>query len=90
MNDHLEALTKEKAEFEAIRHHIHQHPELGFEEEQTSKLVADLLESWGYEVHRGLAGTGVVGTLRAGDGKKVIGIRADMDALPIVEQGDKP
>lgn len=90
MNDHLEALTKEKAEFEAIRHRIHQHPELGFEEEQTSKLVADLLESWGYEVHRGLAGTGVVGTLRAGDGKKVVGIRADMDALPIVEQGDKP
>lgn len=74
----------------AIRHDIHQHPELGFEEFRTSDLVADYLSSWGYEVHRGLAGTGVVGTLRVGDGVKRLGLRADMDALPIEENNGKP
>ncbi|HEJ7104188.1 amidohydrolase [Serratia marcescens] len=74
----------------AIRHDIHQHPELGFEEFRTSDLVADYLSSWGYEVHRGLAGTGMVGTLRAGDGVKSLGLRADMDALPIEENTGKP
>lgn len=73
----------------AIRHDIHQHPELGFEEFRTSDLVADYLSSWGYEVHRGLAGTGVVGTLRAGAGAKRLGLRADMDALPIEENNGK-
>lgn len=73
----------------AIRHDIHQHPELGFEEFRTSDLVADYLSSWGYEVHRGLAGTGVVGTLRVGDGVKSLGLRADMDALPIEENNGK-
>jgi hippurate hydrolase len=68
-----------------LRHHIHQHPELAYEEHATSDLVAKLLQEWGYEVHRGLGGTGVVGQLRNGDGKKSLGIRADMDALPIVE-----
>ncbi|WP_148874530.1 M20 aminoacylase family protein [Serratia marcescens] len=74
----------------AIRHDIHQHPELGFEEFRTSDLVADYLNSWGYEVHRGLAGTGVVGTLRVGNGEKNLGLRADMDALPIEENNGKP
>ncbi|CAI0920022.1 Uncharacterized hydrolase YxeP [Serratia entomophila] len=74
----------------AIRHDIHQHPELGFEEFRTSDLVADYLNSWGYEVHRGLAGTGVVGTLRVGDGAKRLGLRADMDALPMAENNGKP
>lgn len=74
----------------AIRHDIHQHPELGFEEFRTSDLVADYLNSWGYEVHRGLAGTGVVGTLQVGDGVKRLGLRADMDALPIEENNGKP
>lgn len=73
-----------------IRRDIHQHPELGFEEFRTSDLVADSLASWGYEVHRGLAGTGVVGTMRLGNGSKSIGIRADMDALPILENNGKP
>lgn len=67
-----------------LRHHIHAHPELGFEEFATSDLVADCLRSWGYSVHRGLGGTGVVGTLRNGQGR-AIGLRADMDALPIQE-----
>ncbi|HYN60444.1 MAG TPA: M20 aminoacylase family protein [Rubrivivax sp.] len=68
-----------------LRHHLHQHPELAFEEHATSDLVAQRLTQWGYNVHRGLGGTGLVGTLRHGSGAKSIGIRADMDALPIVE-----
>ena len=68
-----------------LRHHIHQHPELAFEEHATSDLVAERLAQWGYEVHRGLGGTGVVGQLRHGSGSRSIGIRADMDALPITE-----
>ncbi|EPN50944.1 peptidase, M20/M25/M40 family protein, partial [Pseudomonas syringae pv. actinidiae ICMP 19096] len=62
-------------------------PELGFQELKTSDKVAELLTGFGLEVHRGLGGTGVVGTLRNGDGP-TIGIRADMDALPIQELGD--
>lgn len=69
----------------ALRRDIHRHPELGYQEQRTSDLVAAALAGWGYEVHRGLGGTGVVGTLRAGSGSKVLGIRADMDALPILE-----
>lgn len=72
-------------EMRAIRHDIHAHPEIGFEEHRTSLLVADLLERWGYEVCRQIGVTGVVGTLRRGNGKVSIGIRADMDALPIEE-----
>jgi len=73
-----------------IRHRIHQHPELGFEELRTSDLVAERLAAWGYEVHRGLGKTGVVGTLKAGSGTRSIGIRADMDALPIQETTGLP
>ncbi len=72
-------------EMVALRRDIHRHPELGYQEQRTSDLVAAALAGWGYEVHRGLGGTGVVGTLRAGSGSKVLGIRADMDALPILE-----
>lgn len=74
----------------ALRRHIHAHPELSFEEFATADLVADKLTDWGYEVHRGLGGTGVVGRLRHGQGNKVIGLRADMDALPIIEQTGLP
>ncbi|MHA7680618.1 M20 aminoacylase family protein [Cupriavidus sp. PET2-C1] len=73
-------------EFVAIRHQIHAHPELAFEEHRTGDLVAELLAGWGYEVHRGLGTTGVVGTLRKGRGERTLGIRADMDALPIQEK----
>ncbi|AOZ04761.1 M20 aminoacylase family protein [Cupriavidus malaysiensis] len=72
-------------ELQAIRHRIHQNPELAFQELQTAELVASRLEAWGYEVTRGVGGTGVVGTLRSGEGGRSIGIRADMDALPIQE-----
>jgi len=68
------------------RHDLHAHPETAFEESRTSALVAQKLESFGLKVHRGLARTGVVGTLSAGSGTRAIGLRADMDALHISEQ----
>ena len=76
-----------RARLVALRHDIHAHPELAFEEHRTSRLVATRLAELGLEVHTGLGGTGVVGTLRRGDGPS-IGLRADMDALPIDEAGD--
>jgi hippurate hydrolase len=83
----IDTLDKEIVE---LRHSIHSHPELGFEEVRTSDLVAERLAAWGYEVHRGLGKTGVVGTLKLGKGERRIGIRADMDALPIHEQTNLP
>jgi hippurate hydrolase len=73
-----------------LRQSIHAHPELGYQEFMTSDLVAERLTEWGYEVQRGLAGTGLVGTLKAGDGTRSIGLRADMDALPVNEQTGLP
>lgn len=70
----------------AIRRDIHAHPELAFAEHRTADLVARHLEALGLEVHRGLGGTGVVGVLRGGRGLRAIGLRADMDALPITER----
>jgi hippurate hydrolase len=80
-----DALTERVGEFIQLRRDIHRHPELAFEEHRTSDLVAAKLESWGYQVHRGLGGTGVVGTLKRGTSDRKLGIRADMDALPIQE-----
>ncbi|MEX3690895.1 M20 aminoacylase family protein [Paraburkholderia sp. BR14263] len=79
------AIAAIEEEMIALRHEIHAHPELGFEEFVTSDLVAQRLTEWGYEVHRGLGGTGVVGTLKVGEGTQRLGLRADMDALPIHE-----
>ncbi|MQB41755.1 M20 aminoacylase family protein [Rhizobium sp. ICMP 5592] len=73
-----------------LRHDLHRYPELAFQELRTSKIVASLLSSWGYEVTTGVGGTGVIATLRGGDGERRIGIRADMDALPIEEATDLP
>jgi amidohydrolase len=70
------------------RRDIHAHPELGLNEHRTSELVAKKLESWGIEVTRGIARTGLVGTLRNGGSGRAIGIRADMDALPMEEAND--
>ncbi|HHC4786028.1 TPA: M20 aminoacylase family protein [Escherichia albertii] len=77
-------------ELREIRHQIHENPELGLQEFKTSTLVAEKLRQWGYEVVQGLATTGVVATLKVGNGEKSIGLRADMDALPIYENSDKP
>ena len=74
----------------AIRRDIHAHPELGFEEFRTSELVATKLADWGIEVHRNVGRTGVVGVLRKGNGQAAIGLRADMDALPILEANGLP
>jgi hippurate hydrolase len=74
----------------AWRHHLHAHPETGFEERQTAEFVAGTLASLGLEVARGIGGTGVVGTLRLGRGSRAIGFRADMDALLIQEAGAHP
>lgn len=85
MSSLLDALYTQADEFVAIRRDIHSEPEMAFEEHRTSELVANALASYGYEVHRGLGGTGVVAQLKRGDGTKSVGLRADMDALPILE-----
>ncbi|WP_068315386.1 M20 aminoacylase family protein [Polycladidibacter hongkongensis] len=72
----------------AWRHHIHKHPEFGFEEHETSKFVAEKLEEFGLEVHRNVGKTGVVGILKCGNSPRSIGLRADMDALKIEELND--
>jgi len=81
----LERLKEAAPRFVDIRREFHRHPELAFKEERTSARVAELLREFGYEVTTGLAGTGVVGTLRRGHGARRLGLRADMDALPIGE-----
>ncbi len=78
-------IEENHAEFTAWRRDIHAHPELGFAESRTAELVASRLESFGIEVHRGVGRTGVVGVLRNGASPRTIGLRADMDALPIQE-----
>ena len=83
-------IKDKKAEMVSWRQHLHQFPEIAYEEEMTSNFVADKLESLGVEVHRGLGKTGVVGVIHgqgSGDGISAsIGLRADMDALPMQEQ----
>src|SRR5271167_4476067 len=81
----LDRARQYQDELVAIRHDIHTHPELGLEEYRTADLVAQKLQEWGIEVHRGVGQTGVVGVLRNGNGQAAIGLRADMDALPILE-----
>ncbi|MDE2606652.1 MAG: amidohydrolase [Burkholderiales bacterium] len=80
------SLAPRIGEFIQLRRDIHSHPELGFREFRTSELVAAKLRDWGFDVTTGLGGTGVVGQLRRGSGSRTLGLRADMDALPIVEQ----
>ena len=81
----LDWLSDVAGDLHAVRHDIHAHPELGFEENRTAALVAQSLKGWGYEVHTGIGKTGVVGVLRNGSSPRTLGIRADMDALPIIE-----
>ena len=83
----IEQLAGLRAEMTAWRQHLHAHPETAFEEHETSAFVAERLASFGIDVHRGLAGTGIVGTLSVGEGP-AIGLRADMDALPLAERND--
>ena len=90
MSDTLSALQSRESAFTALRRDIHKHPEIGFQEFRTSDLVAERLQQWGYEVTRGLGGTGVVGQLKRGSGLRKLGLRADMDALPIQETTGLP
>ncbi|MBX3589328.1 MAG: amidohydrolase [Burkholderiaceae bacterium] len=85
MHETVERIARRHAELSAWRRDLHAHPELGFEETRTAALVAERLASWGIEVHRGVGRTGVVGVLRNGASPRTIGLRADMDALPILE-----
>lgn len=87
INDRVAA---HEGDLRAIRHDLHAHPELGLEERRTSELVARELSRLGFQVTRGLASTGVVGTLKVGHGRRSIGLRADMDALPIQETTGLP
>jgi amidohydrolase len=77
-------------ELTAIRRDLHSNPELGLEEHRTAEIVAAKLKEWGIEVHRGIGKTGVVGVLKRGSGGKSIGLRADMDCLPMEEQTNLP
>jgi len=83
-------ITERLEEFVQLRRDIHAHPELCFQESRTSQLIAEKLNEWGIEVHTGLGGTGVVGLLRNGTVSRMIGLRADMDALPIHEANTFP
>lgn len=78
------------AELTALRRDLHAHPELAFDEQRTADIVAGELLRYGLEVHRGLAKTGVVGVLKAGSSPRMIGLRADMDALPLAELNEFP
>jgi len=86
----LDRARRLQDELTAIRRDIHAHPELGLEEYRTAEIVANKLEEWGIEVHRGIGKTGVVGVLRSGNGQGAVGLRADMDALPILEATNLP
>jgi amidohydrolase len=82
----LDRITEFHADMMAWRHNIHAHPEMAFKEYRTSDFVAAKLAEFGIPIHRGLAGTGVVGTLHCGSSQRAIALRADMDALPIHEK----
>ena len=77
----IDSLVTQAASLAALRRDIHAHPELCFQEQRTSDLVANKLTEWGIPIHRGLGTTGVVGILKAGTSTRAIGLRADMDAM---------
>ena len=81
----IDSIVTQAASIAAIRRDIHAHPELCFEEVRTADLVAAKLTEWGIPIHRGLGTTGVVGIVKNGTSKRAIGLRADMDALPMQE-----
>jgi hippurate hydrolase len=86
----IDSILAASAEITALRRDIHRHPELCFQEQRTSDLIAQALTQWGIPVHRGLGKTGVVGVVRNGDSPRAVGLRADIDALPITERNTFP
>ena len=83
-------ITIDLPEMKAVRNELHRFPEIGLNETRTADLIANRLNTWGYQVHRGLAKTAVVGTLRNGGSRHALGLRADMDGLPIHEKTGLP
>ena len=81
----IDSIVGHAAEIQAVRRDIHAHPELCFEEQRTADVIAAKLAEWGIPVHRGLGGTGVVGIVRNGTSSRAVGLRADIDALPMTE-----
>ena len=81
----IDSIVTQAASIAAVRRDIHAHPELCFEEVRTADLVAAKLTEWGIPIHRGLGTTGVVGIVKSGTSDRAIGLRADMDALPMQE-----
>jgi amidohydrolase len=86
----IESILADAASIATLRRDIHAHPELCFEEQRTSDLIAKALQEWGIEVHRGLGKTGVVGIVKNGTSTRAVGLRADIDALPITERNNFP
>jgi amidohydrolase len=82
----IEPIVADAVTIQSLRRDIHAHPELSYQEVRTSELIATALSDWGIPVHRGLGGTGVVGTVSSGNTGRAIGLRADIDALPVTEQ----
>ena len=82
----IESILADAAAVTAIRRDLHAHPELSFQETRTSDVIAGALTDWGIPVHRGLAGTGLVGVIKNGSSDRAVGLRADMDALPVTER----
>jgi hippurate hydrolase len=90
MNPVVEDVAGRLETIKGWRHHLHRHPELSFEEAETSRYIADLVRSWGYDVVEGVGKYGIIASLTVGNGRKSIGLRADTDALPIQEDNDLP
>jgi hippurate hydrolase len=86
----IESILADAAAITTLRRDIHAHPELCFQEQRTSDLIADALTGWGIPVHRGLGGTGVVAILKNGTSGRAVGLRADIDALPVTERNQFP
>jgi amidohydrolase len=82
----IESIRADAAQLVDLRRDLHAHPETCYEELRTSDVIARTLSGWGIPVHRGLGGTGVVGTIKSGTSTRALGLRADMDALPITER----
>ena len=86
----IDTILASQAEITAIRRDLHRHPELCFQEQRTADVIAKALTDWGIPVHRGLGTTGVVGIVKAGSSPRAIGLRADIDALPMTERNSFP
>ena len=82
----LKPILEDAAALASLRRDLHAHPELGYQEQRTAALIAETLTQWGIPVHRGLGGTGVVGIVRNGSSTRAVGLRADIDALPVTER----